>query len=201
MDYNVPVVPQVDPKSRIPSFRGTKQLLDRTAQKAVADWALNQKKLLITDTTMRDAQQSLMATRMRTVDLVKIAPATALYGKDFFSLEMWGGATFDSVSFPEGISMGKTGNLRAPEIPNVMFQMLFRGANAVGYRNYPDNVIRNSFVRSAKSGIDVFRIFDSLNWIQGMEVAIDETLNQGKIAEASICYTGDILDEIREKYT
>lgn len=160
----------------------------------------SQKKLLITDTTMRDAQQSLMATRVRTVDMEKIAPAVALYGQNLFSLEMWGGATFDtSYRFLKESPWERLETLRA-KIPNVMFQMLIRGANAVGYKNYPDNVIRRFVKESAASGIDVFRIFDSLNWIQGMEVALDETLNQGKIAEACICYTGDILDPSREKY-
>lgn len=199
MDYNVPVVPKVD-KSQIPSFRGTKQLLDEKGPKAVADWALNQKKLLLTDTSFRDAQQSLIATRMRTKDLVKIAPAMATYGKDFFSFEMWGGATFDVAMRFLGEDPWERLETLREEIPDVMFQMLFRGANAVGYRNYPDNTIRKFIRQSAKSGIDVFRIFDSLNWIKGMEIAIDETLNQGKIAEASMCYTGDILDESREKY-
>ncbi|MBR1993647.1 MAG: pyruvate carboxylase subunit B, partial [Firmicutes bacterium] len=124
----------------------------------------------------------------------------ALYGKNLFSLEMWGGATFDTAyRFLKESPWERLQTLRA-KIPNVMFQMLIRGANAVGYKNYPDNVIRRFVKESAESGIDVFRIFDSLNWIQGMEVALDETLNQGKIAEACICYTGDILDESRDKY-
>lgn len=149
---------------------------------------------------MRDAQQSLMATRVRTIDMEKIAPAVALYGKDLFSLEMWGGATFDTAyRFLKEDPWERLETLRA-KIPNVLFQMLIRGANAVGYKNYPDNVIREFVKQSAEAGIDVFRIFDSLNWIQGMEVALDETLNQGKIAEACICYTGDILDDSRTKY-
>lgn len=132
---------------------------------------------------MRDAQQSLMATRVRTVDMEKIAPAVALYGKDMFSLEMWGGATFDtSYRFLKESPWERLETLRA-KIPNVMFQMLIRGANAVGYKNYPDNVIREFVKVSAESGIDVFRIFDSLNWIEGMEVALEETLNQGKVAK------------------
>jgi pyruvate carboxylase len=150
---------------------------------------------------MRDAQQSLMATRVRTVDMEKIAPAVALYGKDLFSLEMWGGATFDtSYRFLKESPWERLDTLRE-KVPNILFQMLIRGANAVGYKNYPDNVIREFVKQAAEGGIDVFRIFDSLNWIQGMEVALDETLNQGKIAEACMCYTGDILDETRDKYT
>lgn len=197
--FNVPVFPKI-PMKEINTLSGTKQLLDKEGPEAVAKWALDQEKLLITDTTMRDAQQSLMATRVRTVDMEKIAPAVALYGKDLFSLEMWGGATFDtSYRFLKESPWERLETLRA-KIPNVMFQMLIRGANAVGYKNYPDNVIREFVKQSAKAGIDVFRIFDSLNWIEGMEVALDETLNQGKVAEACLCYTGDILDGRRTKY-
>ena len=197
--FNVPVFQKI-PMKEINTLSGTKQLLDKEGPEAVAKWALDQEKLLITDTTMRDAQQSLMATRVRTVDMEKIAPAVALYGKDLFSLEMWGGATFDtSYRFLKESPWERLETLRA-KIPNVMFQMLIRGANAVGYKNYPDNVIREFVKQSAKAGIDVFRIFDSLNWIEGMEVALDETLNQGKVAEACLCYTGDILDGRRTKY-
>ena len=161
---------------------------------------MDQEKLLITDTTMRDAQQSLMATRVRSRDLEKIAPAVAVYGKDLFSLEMWGGATFDTAyRFLKEDPWERLATLRE-KVPNILFQMLIRGANAVGYRNYPDNVIRRFVKESAASGIDVFRIFDSLNWIEGMEIALDEVLNQGKLAEACLCYTGDILDESKEKY-
>ena len=138
---------------------------------------------------MRDAHQSLMATRMRTVDMLKVAPAISNIGKDLFSLEMWGGATFDvAYRFLKESPWERLEELRKA-IPNVMFQMLLRGSNAVGYKNYPDNVIRKFVKQSAKSGIDVFRIFDSLNWLKGMEVSIDEVLNQGKVVEASICYT------------
>ena len=142
-----------------------------------------------------------MATRVRTVDMEKIAPAVALYGKDLFSLEMWGGATFDtSYRFLKESPWERLETMREA-VPNIMFQMLIRGANGVGYKNYPDNVIRRFIKESAKSGIDVFRIFDSLNWIEGIEVSLDEVLNQGKIAEACMCYTGDILDESRDKYS
>ncbi len=198
--FNVPVFPRI-PQEEIDQLRGTKQLLDEEGPEAVARWAKEQQKLLITDTTMRDAQQSLMATRMRTIDMEKIAPAVAKYGKDFFSLEMWGGATFDTAyRFLKESPWERLETLRK-KIPNVLFQMLIRGANAVGYKNYPDNVIREFVKVAADSGIDVFRIFDSLNWIHGMEVALDETLKQNKIAEACMCYTGDILDETRTKYT
>lgn len=198
-DFNVPVVPKIDVE-QIGKLSGTKQLLEAKGAKAVADWALSEKRLLMTDTSFRDAQQSLIATRMRTKDLEKIAPAMADYGRDFFSYEMWGGATFDvEMRFLGEDPWERLETLRK-KIPNVLLQMLIRGANAVGYKNYPDNTIRKFVKESAKGGIDVFRIFDSLNWIKGMEVALDETLNQGKIAEACMCYTGDILDETREKY-
>ena len=197
--FNVPVFPKFK-KEEMEGLRGTKQLLDEQGPEAVAKWVKDQKKLLITDTTMRDAQQSLMATRVRTVDMEKIAPAVSVYGKDLFSLEMWGGATFDTAyRFLKESPWERLDTLRE-KMPNILFQMLIRGANAVGYKNYPDNVIREFVKESAKSGIDVFRIFDSLNWLDCMTVALDETLNQGKIAEACLCYTGDILDESREKY-
>lgn len=197
--FNVPIFPKFK-KEELEGLSGTKQLLEEKGPKAVADWVKDQKKLLITDTTMRDAQQSLMATRVRTVDMEKIAPAVSVYGKDLFSLEMWGGATFDTAyRFLKECPWERLDTLRE-KMPNILFQMLIRGANAVGYKNYPDNVIREFVKQSAKSGIDVFRIFDSLNWLDGMTIALDETLNQGKIAEACLCYTGDILDESREKY-
>lgn len=197
--FDVPVFPTFKP-AELEGLRGTKQLLDELGPKAVAEWVKDQKKLLITDTTMRDAQQSLMATRVRTVDMEKIAPAVSVYGKDFFSLEMWGGATFDTAyRFLKEDPWERLDTLRE-KMPNILFQMLIRGANGVGYKNYPDNAIRAFVKESAKSGIDVFRIFDSLNWLDGMSVALDETLNQNKIAEACLCYTGDILDESRTKY-
>ncbi|MGN1350127.1 MAG: pyruvate carboxylase subunit B, partial [Anaerovoracaceae bacterium] len=164
-------------------------------------WVLAQKKLLFTDTTMRDAQQSLMATRVRTIDMERIAPAVAAYGKDLFSLEMWGGATFDvAYRFLKENPWERLETLREA-IPNILMQMLLRGANAVGYKSYPDNVVRKFIKEAASAGIDVFRVFDSLNWIEGMEVAMDEVKNQGKILEATMCYTGDILDETRDKYS
>ncbi len=199
-DFNVPVFPRIK-QADIEPLRGTKQLMDEQGPEGVVEWIKKQNKLLMTDTTMRDAQQSLMATRVRTVDMEKIAPAVALYGQNLFSLEMWGGATFDTAyRFLNESPWERLETLRQ-KIPNIMFQMLIRGANAVGYKNYPDNVIRRFVKESAKNGIDVFRIFDSLNWLEGMEVALDETLNQGKLAEPCICYTGDILDEKRDKYS
>ncbi len=199
-EFNIPVFPRIKP-AELNSLKGTRQLLEAEGPEGVVKWINSQKKLLITDTTMRDAQQSLMATRVRTVDMEKIAPAVALYAKDLFSLEMWGGATFDtSYRFLKESPWERLETLREA-VPNIMFQMLIRGANGVGYKNYPDNVIRRFIKESAKSGIDVFRIFDSLNWIEGIQVSLDEVLNQGKIAEACMCYTGDIIDESRDKYS
>lgn len=200
--YNVPVFPKFK-ASELKDLqgRGTKQLFDEMGAKDFTQWIRRQQRLFVTDTTMRDAQQSLMATRVRTVDMEKIAPAVSVYGRNFFSLEMWGGATFDtSYRFLKEDPWERLEVLRE-KCPNILLQMLLRGANAVGYKNYPDNVIREFVKQSAKTGIDVFRIFDSLNWIQGMEVALDETLNQGMIAEPCLCYTGDILDASKTKYT
>lgn len=176
-------------------------MLDERGAEAVNKWVLNQKKLLITDTTMRDAHQSLLSTRMRTRDMVKGADGTADILADCFSLEMWGGATFDvTFRFPHESPWERLDLLRE-KIPNIPFQMLLRGANAVGYANYPDNVVREFIRQSANSGIDIFRVFDSLNWIPGMSVAIDEVLNQNKFCEGTICYTSDILDKTRNSYT
>lgn len=196
-NFDVPVVPEVE---RPKALKGTKQILDEKGPEGLSQWILDQNKLLITDTTMRDAQQSLLATRMRTKDMVKIAKATSVLGKDLFSLEMWGGATFDTAfRFLKENPWNRLEVLRE-EIPNILFQMLFRGANAVGYKNYPDNVIREFIHQSAKAGIDVFRIFDSLNWIEGMKVSIEAGLETGKLVEGCLCYTGDIMDKRRTKY-
>lgn len=197
-DYDIPRVPKINGNYKL---NGTKQILDKKGPQGVVKWIQSQNKLLLTDTTMRDAHQSLTATRIRTVDMLRIAEATAYFGKDLFSLEMWGGATFDvAYRFLHESPWERLAELRQ-RIPNIMFQMLLRGANAVGYTNYPDNVVREFIKESAEAGIDVFRIFDSLNWLKGMEVAIDETLKSNKIAEACICYTGDILDECKDKYS
>ena len=195
-------VPRFPPyENTPPKCTGLKQVLDQSGPEAVKQWVLDQKKLLVTDTTMRDAHQSLLSTRMRTRDLVKGAEGTAEILNDCFSLEMWGGATFDVAYRFLHESPWERLRLLREKIPNIPFQMLLRGANAVGYTNYPDNLIRAFIRESARSGIDVFRIFDSLNWIPGMEIAIDEVLQQGKLCEATLCYTGDILDPKRDKYT
>ncbi|MFB7639680.1 pyruvate carboxylase [Peribacillus butanolivorans] len=180
---------------------GTKQILDKKGADGLVKWILEQEDVLLTDTTFRDAHQSLLATRVRSHDMLQIADATSAGLKDFFSLEMWGGATFDvSYRFLKENPWERLRKLRE-KIPNVLFQMLFRGSNAVGYSNYPDNLIRAFVKESVQSGIDVFRIFDALNWVKAMEVAIDEVRQNGKIAEAAICYTGDILNDSRDKYT
>ena len=195
--YNAPRIPEVH---RAPP-RGLKQLLDEKGPKAVSDWVLSQKKLLLSDTTMRDAHQSLFSTRMRTRDMVDVGEATSDILADMFSLEMWGGATFDvAYRFLHEDPWERIDKLRK-KIPNILFQMLLRGANAVGYANYPDNVVRAFIQEAAKSGIDVFRVFDSLNWLPGMELSMEEVAKLDKIVEAGICYTGDIMDETRDKYT
>ena len=179
---------------------GLKPILDKQGPVALSKHVLDEKKLLITDTTMRDAHQSLLSTRMRTRDMLKGAEGTSEILADAFSLEMWGGATFDTAfRFLYEDPWERLEKLRAL-IPNIPFQMLLRGANAVGYTNYPDNVIRKFVEESAKAGIDIFRVFDSLNWIPGMEVAMDEVIKQGKFCEATICYTGDILDPKNDKF-
>ena len=180
---------------------GSRQLLQKLGPKKFAAWARKEKRLLITDTTFRDAHQSLMATRVRTFDLLATASAVAHRLSNLFSLEMWGGATFDtSMRFLHEDPWQRLRELRE-RIPNICFQMLLRGANAVGYASYPDNVIIE-FVREAHAqGIDIFRIFDSLNSIENMRVSIDAALETGAVCEAAICYTGDILDKGRPKYS
>lgn len=189
-------------KPRLPEdLSGTKQILDSQGVDGLIKWIKSQDRLLLTDTTMRDAHQSLLATRVRTIDMLRAAKSTALYGKDLFSLEMWGGATFDvSYRFLMESPWKRLMELRK-RIPNLLFQMLFRGSNAVGYKNYPDNVIKEFIVQSANAGIDIFRIFDSLNWLEAMKPSIDAVKSVGKVAEGTMCYTGDISDEKRDKYT
>ena len=197
-DLEVAVAPAA--RGIVPPY-GTRQLLKKLGAKKFADWARKEKRLLITDTTFRDAHQSLMATRVRTHDLLRTADAVAQRLPNLFSLEMWGGATFDAaMRFLHEDPWNRLRVLREC-IPNTCFQMLLRGANAVGYTSYPDNVIVE-FVREAHAqGIDIFRIFDSLNSIDNMRVAIDAALETGAVCEAAICYTGDILDKGRAKYS
>ncbi|MGX0140892.1 pyruvate carboxylase [Staphylococcus hominis] len=195
-DYESTSIPQVS-KKKIQSLYGTKQLLDEKGPSGVADWVKAQDDVLITDTTFRDAHQSLLATRVRTKDMLNIASKTAEVFKDSFSLEMWGGATFDvAYNFLKENPWERLEKLRKA-IPNVLFQMLLRASNAVGYKNYPDNVIQKFIDESAKAGVDVFRIFDSLNWVDQMKVANEAVQKAGKISEGTICYTGDILNPER----
>ncbi len=164
-------------------------------------WMREHGQLLVTDTTFRDAHQSLLATRVRTRDLVDIAPATAHTLPGLFSYEVWGGATFDvCMRFLTEDPWERLARLRQA-LPGSLLQMLLRGANAVGYKNYPDNVVRAFVQEAASAGVDVFRIFDALNYIPNMELAMEEVARQGKIVEASICYTGDVLDPSEDKYT
>ncbi len=179
---------------------GTRDKLHELGPEKFAAWVREQKRLLLTDTTFRDAHQSLLATRMRTYDMLQIAPVYAARHAGLFSLEMWGGATFDTaMRFLKESPWDRLAALRE-RVPNILFQMLLRAANAVGYTNYPDNVVRAFVKESARAGIDLFRIFDALNWLPNMRPAIDAVREAGMIAEAAVCYTGDILDPKRTKY-
>jgi len=179
---------------------GTRQLFERLGARGFADWLRAEKRVLATDTTMRDAHQSLLATRIRTRDIVASADAYARGLPQLLSLECWGGATFDvAMRFLNEDPWERLAAIRQ-EAPNLLTQMLLRGANAVGYANYPDNVVRAFIRQAALSGMDVFRIFDCLNWVENMRVAIDAVVENGKIAEGALCYTGDILDPDRAKY-
>lgn len=191
-------VPEVDHSQPRPA--GSRDLFMKLGAEGLSRWILEQKRLLITDTTMRDAHQSNLATRVRTHDLLKIAEPTSYLASDIFSLEMWGGATFDvSMRFLKEDPWQRLHKL-SEAIPNILFQMLLRGSNAVGYTNYPDNVVEKFVEEAANSGIDIFRVFDSLNWTTGMRVAMEAVRKSGKICEAAICYTGDITDPKRDKY-
>lgn len=179
---------------------GTRNLLEQKGPQAVADWMKAQTKVLITDTTMRDGHQSLLATRMRSIDMIKVAPAYAANLPQLFSVECWGGATFDvAYRFLQECPWQRLRDLRAA-MPNLMTQMLLRASNGVGYTNYPDNVVQAFVKQAALTGVDVFRVFDSLNWVENMRVAMDAVLEANKVCEGTICYTGDLLDASRSKY-
>jgi pyruvate carboxylase len=198
----VPAAPRLTPEERkargFPS--GTRAVLGREGPAGLARWAREQKRLLVTDTTFRDAHQSLLATRMRTFDMVAVADVYARKLPQLFSLEMWGGATFDAaLRFLSEDPWARIAELRS-RIPNILFQMLVRGGSAVGYASYPDDLVRAFIREAAVAGIDVFRIFDSLNWVPGMDVAIEAALESGKVCEAAICYTADLHDARRPKY-
>ncbi|SLN35417.1 2-oxoglutarate carboxylase small subunit [Aquimixticola soesokkakensis] len=198
-DAKMPVAPTPQAElTQVPA--GTRQLLDSKGPKAVADWMLAQKQLLMTDTTMRDGHQSLLATRMRSIDMIRVAPAYAANLSQLYSVECWGGATFDvAYRFLQECPWQRLRDIRA-KLPNVMTQMLLRASNGVGYTNYPDNVVQSFVAQAATSGVDVFRVFDSLNWVENMRVAMDAVIESGKICEGTICYTGDLLDPTRPKY-
>ncbi len=183
-----------------PPPAGTRDKLKELGAAKFAAWMRDEKRVLLTDTTMRDAHQSLFATRMRTHDLTEIAPYYARMAPELFSLECWGGATFDvAMRFLKEDPWERLQRLRAA-VPNVLFQMLLRASNAVGYTNYSDNVVRYLVQQAAKEGIDVFRVFDSLNWVDNMRVAMDAVIESGALCEAAICYTGDLFDAQRPKY-
>jgi pyruvate carboxylase len=184
-----------------PPPAGTRDRLRTLGPNGFAAAVRAERRLLVTDTTMRDAHQSLLATRMRTYDMLAVADVYARMAGGLFSLEMWGGATFDtSMRFLRECPWDRLLQLRE-RIPNVLFQMLLRASNAVGYTNYPDNVVQAFVKESAAAGIDLFRVFDPLNWVPNMRVAIDAVVESGAICEAAICYTGDVLDPSRTKYS
>lgn len=180
---------------------GTKQILNQLGPRAFVDWMKKERRVLFTDTSLRDGHQSLLATRVRTHDIVNLASEFALELPQLFSLECWGGATFDvALRFLNEDPWERLALIRE-RVPNILLQMLFRGANGVGYMSYPDNVVRHFVKRSAEAGIDIFRIFDCFNWVENMRVSIDAALETGKLVEGSICYTADIFDSSRSKYS
>jgi pyruvate carboxylase len=192
-----PRVPRLDLPPLVP---GTKQLLDERGPRGLAAWMLESERVLVTDTTMRDAHQSLLATRVRSHDMSAIAPYYASLLPGLYSVECWGGATFDvAMRFLKEDPWERLAEFREA-MPNLLLQMLFRSANAVGYTNYPDNVVRYFVEQAAKAGVDVFRIFDPLNWIENMRVSIDAIGASGKVLEAAICYTGNLSDPAETKY-
>ncbi|MEQ9489428.1 MAG: pyruvate carboxylase [Alphaproteobacteria bacterium] len=192
-----PALPRNVPADRAP---GTKQLLDELGPAGFAQWMLDQKRTLITDTTMRDAHQSLLATRMRSYDMVAVSDAYSRALPQLFSLECWGGATFDvSMRFLKECPWDRLHDIRK-HVPNILTQMLLRASNAVGYTNYPDNAVRYFVEKSADAGMDVFRIFDSLNWADNMKVAMEAVLETDRLCEAAICYTGDVFSKEKTKY-
>jgi pyruvate carboxylase len=195
-DAAAPVIPFCD----LPQQPGTKQLLDELGPKKFAEWMVAQKRVLMTDTTMRDGHQSLLATRMRTYDIAAIAGTYSKALPNLFSLECWGGATFDvAMRFLTEDPWERLSLIRQ-NAPNFLLQMLLRGANGVGYKNYPDNVVKYFVRQAAKGGIDLFRVFDCLNWVENMRVSMDAVIEENKLCEAVICYTGDILNSARPKY-
>ncbi|MDD2947921.1 MAG: pyruvate carboxylase [Rugosibacter sp.] len=179
---------------------GTRDRLKTLGPQGFAQWLRANPQVMLTDTSMRDAHQSLFATRMRTRDMLDIAPYYARLLPQLLSMECWGGATFDvALRFLKEDPWERLANLRE-RVPNIPFQMLLRSANAVGYTNYPDNVVQFFIRQAAASGVDIFRVFDSLNWVDNMRVAMDSVIESGGVCEAAICYTGDIFDPQRAKF-
>lgn len=197
-----PAKPTDQDTNTTPKLPGSRDILLEKGPTEFAEWIKNEKRLLVTDTTMRDAHQSLIATRMRTHDMLAIAEAISHRTPNLFSLEMWGGATFDtSMRFLKEDPWERLRELRE-RVPNICFQMLFRGSNAVGYSNYPDNIVAGFVKHAADSGMDIFRIFDSLNYLPNMKVAMEAAAEHGKaVCEAAVCYTGDITNPDRAKYS
>jgi pyruvate carboxylase len=191
--FRTPVVPEFDRRGEAPA--GTKQILDVHGPEGLSNWIKDQKQILFTDTTLRDAHQSLLATRMRTTDMLQVAEGFAKNHPNVFSMEMWGGATFDvTMRFLHENPWDRLKEIRKA-VPNILLQMLFRGSNGVGYKAYPDNLIQKFIEKSAENGMDVFRIFDSLNWVEAMKVSIKTVRERtNSVAEACICYTGNVLN-------
>ena len=195
-DAAEPIVPYLN--GAIPS--GSKQRFDELGPEKFAAWMRAQKQVLVTDTTMRDGHQSLLATRMRTHDIASIAGVYARALPELLSLECWGGATFDVAMRFLTEDPWERLSLVREAAPNILLQMLLRGANGVGYTNYPDNVVQHFVNQAAAGGIDLFRVFDCLNWVENMRVSMDAVVAEGKLCEAAMCYTGDMLDPARAKY-
>ena len=198
LPFPKPLLPRVDTSKPIPA--GTRDRLKALGPTGFSRWMLEQKSALVTDTTMRDAHQSLLATRMRTADMLPIAPFYARELSDLFSMECWGGATFDvAMRFLTEDPWQRLAQLRE-RVPNILFQMLLRGANGVGYTSYADNVVQFFVKQAAANGVDLFRVFDALNWVNNMRVSIDAVLDSGALCEGTICYTADLHDPARPKY-
>lgn len=198
----LPLSPPIKPVCDLsaPTPKGMRDLLKELGPNQFAQWMKAQPQVLLTDTTMRDAHQSLFATRMRSADMVAIAPHYARMLPQLFSLECWGGATFDlALRFLKEDPWERLARLREAT-PNILLQMLLRASNAVGYTNYSDNVVRYFVQQAAKEGVDVFRVFDSLNWVDNMRVAMDAVIESGALCEGTLCYTGDLFDPKRSKY-
>jgi pyruvate carboxylase len=199
-EFRVPTVPEVPKFGGYP--KGNKDRLNELGRDKFIDWLKQEKTVKFTDTTFRDAHQSLLATRVRTLDMLRVAESYAKLNPDVFSVELWGGATFDvAMRFLKECPWERLRRFRRA-MPNLLFQMLLRGANAVGYKSYPENLVETFIEQAWKNGIDVFRIFDSLNWIEAMKVSIRAVRERTEaLAEGSICYTGEIMDPNNQKYT